>query len=259
VIAVNFGQIKEQVENDIGASLPTSTLGRWVNAGQIEISKRYGNRIRFWYPPPLTYLSHDTARDETEILVVDGLALPEPPDVVLIGDGGLYEVVEYADGNHRMITGVQRGLDGEAQNWPAGTAVRPIAVTNAEYDLPADIMTLHEVRNNRNKPVFKRHATADGKIAVFEPGMYYIIYTRVPERIDHEDDNAELEIHPVFHNDIITFCLAKYWQSIAEGIPGEEQKAQMLMGEFTRSVEMSAKHLNRLENQQYTIGYELPF
>ncbi len=255
---MKFITVKEQLEIDIGAGLPTSTVGRWVNSAQIEIAKRYGTRTRYWYPPVLATLPADIGPAAVDMVLNGAINMPEPPVSVIIGDGGLYEVITYQTADHIGIYDITRGDQGTtALDWPSGTELRALPVSSTEYDLPADILTLHEVRSQTNQPIFKYHATPDRKISVFAGGMYYINYTRVPVPIDTTDAEAVLEVHPVFENDVVTFCLSRYWQGIAEAIPGEENKAQILMSEFVRSVEASAKHLNRIENQQYTIGFEL--
>ena len=255
---MNFGKIKEQVEIDIGADVPAATMGRWVDSAQIEIAKRYGKRMTYWYPPAITALRTDIEAHHTTIPLDNALMVHEPPDKVIIGHGGLYEVVKYNDADHAELKDVERGQDNtQPLDWPLGTAIRDMPVARMEHDLPQDILTLHEVRDLNNKPIFEYHVTPNGLISVFSETQYYIVYTRVPEPIDYNDNDAEPEVHTVFHNDIIMFCLSRYWQSIAEAIPSEENKAQLLLNEFTRSVELAAKHLKRNENQQYTIGYKL--
>lgn len=256
---MNFGTIKGQVEIDIGAAVPASTMGRWINAAQKEVAKRYGKRIRAWYPPTLTTISADIEPGAVQIPFIDGIALPEPPASIIIGDGGLYETITYQTADHIFAFDVTRGANSTtALAWPSGTPVRAMPTASKEYMLPDNLLTLHDVRDLSNNPIFKYTASPDNKITVLVSGMYFIIYTRVPEPIDITDNEAELEIHPVFYDDVVVFCLHRYWQQIAEAIPGEENKSQILLNEFTRSVDSSAKHLKRNENQQYTIGYELP-
>ncbi len=255
---MNFGNIREQVEGVIGATINAATLAGWVNAAQTEIAKRYGKRMRMWYPPELATTVADIEAEDDQILLDGAENLPEAPDKVVIGDGGLYEIVSYTAVNQQDIDGVTRGADGTtALGWPAGTPVRGLPVASKEYPLPDNILTLHDVRDLRNEPVFKKYISPDNAITVFTESLYFISYTRVPDPISHTDNDAELEVHKVFYNDVVQFCVSRYWQSIAEAIPGEENKALALMNEFTQSVERSAKHLNRIPSQQYTIGIEL--
>ena len=255
---MNFGYIREQVEADIGATVNASTLGRWINAAQVEISKSYGKRTRMWMPPFAATLTADITAQVDTILVDGAENLPESSTRVMIGDGGLNEIIYYETSDHLSLIDVQRGMDGTtALPWPAGTEIRELPVAGKEYPLPDDILTLHDVRDTSNSPIFNHHITPDNMISVFGPGAYYINYTKVPAPIDYEDNGALIEVHSVFQDDIVQYCLYRYWQSIAEGIPGEENKAQLLLSEFNRSIEKSAKHLKRIPNQQYTIGVEL--
>jgi hypothetical protein len=255
---MNFGNIREQVEGVIGASINAATLAGWINSAQIEIAKRYGKRMRMWYPPVLATLRVDIEADTDNIALLNAMNVPEPPDTLIIGDGGLYEKISYTVADHLSVSGVTRGVDStDAIAWPLGTEVRGLPVASKEYPLPDDILTLHEVRDINNIVVFKKHISPDNQIAVLMDGLYYISYTRVPEPIDYTNGDTELEVHQVFYNDVVQFCVARYWQSIAEAIPGEENKALALMNEFTQSIERSAKHLNRIPSQQYTIGFEL--
>lgn len=69
---------------------------------------------------PKTALAGDIAETDTSFEVVDGGALPPGPNIAVIGDG---ETVLYDTLAGALLIGVQRGVEGPAQAWPAGAQV----------------------------------------------------------------------------------------------------------------------------------------
>lgn len=127
-----------------------------------------------------------------------------------------------------------------------------------EQDLPTDLLVIHEVTDDNHIPIVEYRVTAEDTIIIYLEGEHRLIYTRVPDPIDYDNpDSAEPDIHPIFHNNIIAYCVAKHWEEISEAIPEEEGKAQSLLAQFFKKVEDSALVLGRNPNQLHQIGYKL--
>lgn len=255
---LTFGNIRERFEKIVGESIDAGVLGTWIDEAQIEIAKLFGKRVSQVIPIPLTTLSVGINSEVEVIPVTDITTIPAYPDYVAIGDWNNYEIVYYENMAGANLTEVTRGMNGTLpDSWTAGTNVRLNPISGVEHELPDDLLSLHEVRDTDDAPYFGWQVTADYKLHFFNDGMYRIIYTKVPDPIDFMENGSTPEVHAVFHNDLITYCLSKHWEEIAEGIPDEENKSLALMAQFNRRIRESARLLNRNPNQQYTIGINL--
>ena len=105
------------------------------------------------------------------------------------------------------------------------------------YDLPPDHLQTEEIRDGENQIRFDYEITPDGKIFFYANGDYALIYTRMPRPIDKEDNDAEPDVHPIFHSMIVQYCVARWWEDFAEGIPAEETKARNMLNDFYRKVD----------------------
>ncbi len=254
-MALNFGQIRERYENITGTGISTDMLAGYIDEAQIEISLAYGVRVGLWYPPALTYLSASVEADEVVLPVLSSGELPEPPAQIMLGVGPEAEKITYSTIVGNEITDAVRGNN--ARRWTEGTALTEIAVAGAEYHLPADILKRHEVRDGGGVDHFNYQITEDNKITFFNSGPHRLIYTKIPEPINKDDNNAVPEVNPVFHRAIVKYCIAQYWEDNADGIAGEENKASKLMAMFYNMVERAARELRDNPNQQHTIGINL--
>ncbi len=255
---MNFGQIRERFEGTVGGSINAATLAGWIDMAQDEISLQYGRRQRFWYPPPLTVTASNMHAGSVQVDLVDTVPMPAAPNQAILGDGETFEVISYRTIAGGGLTGIVRGLrESTPRAWDVGTEVRETPKAGVEYDLPEGLIAVHEVRDIHNVPSFHYQISKDEKITFLSDGMYYLSYTTAPAAIDHTSNEAEPEVHKLFHNAIVQYCLAKHWEAIAEGIPGEENKAISLRRQFETSIERAAKQLKRIPNQQYTIGFKL--
>jgi hypothetical protein len=254
---LNFGQIREKYDDITGSTISTGKLAGYIDEAQIEIAKRYGKRVSIWYPTAETTLSAGVDADSVIIPVVDVLLLPEAPDSVYLGLGADAELISYTATVGNTLTGVTRGENDIEEAWPAGTPVTLEPEAGTEYDLPEDCLIVHEVRDVDNVHAFDYQITAENKISFFASSHFKMIYTKIPDLIDKDDNDAVPEVSPLFHPAIVKYCVAQHWEDIAEGIPGEENKATKLMAQFYGMVEDAAKHLKRNPNQQHQIGIKL--
>ncbi len=255
---LNFGQIRERYEGIVGEPITTLALANRIDEAQTEIAKQFGKRTRTLYPPPVTELAAGINADAETIVLDSGVDMPEPPATAYLGGYDSAEKITYDTLVGDQLQDVTRGVnDTEANAWPAGTPVTIPVQAEMENPLPADCLEVHEVRGLDNVRVFNYQISDDMEVLFFGEGLYRLIYTPVPNPIDHNDNNAVPEVHQVFHKDILTYCIYKYWEDNAEGIQGEEQKATTLLTNFHRSVISSAKKLRQNSNQQHTIGIEL--
>ena len=260
-MALNFGQIRERYEKITGETVDIVTLGSRIDEAQIEIAKYFGRRSTSWYPPAVTTLAAGVDADAETIQLVSGLDMPDEDATVYayLGTGAEAELISYDELVGDQLQDVERGLNDDANEWPIGTSVSIPVQAEIEEDLPDDFLIVHEVRDLDNMPFFGYQISEDMRILFFRSGLYKLIYTRVPEPIDITDNSAVPEVHAVFHNDILNYCIAKHWEDLGEGIPNEENKANNMKANFYWNVERAAKVLRRNVNQQYTIGVGNPW
>ena len=249
-----FAEYREMYEGITGRPINTVTLGMRINEAQVEIAKKYGRRISVWYPLTITQVVADVAADANVIHLHDSSEIEAPGELVL-GRGRETERIYF-----EAIAGnslIDVGRMGSARAWPAGTTVSEVPEYGTEYELPQDLLSIHEVRDVHNMPAFEYQVTQAEGLSFFKTGMYRLIYTKVPDPIDYTDNNSRAEVHPIFSPAILKYCIAKQWEDDAEGIPGEENKAMNLMAQFRAAVDEAATILKRNPNQQYTIGINL--
>ena len=82
---------------------------------------------------PETTLTNGINETDTLIYVLDPARVPEPPNLMTLGTGTNAETVKVTEINDSAIT-VERGFQGIAKSWPAGTV---IARNFTEYDYDA--------------------------------------------------------------------------------------------------------------------------
>lgn len=77
------------------------------------------------YPPmprsPVTYLDEAIDENVTTIAVDDVSKLPDPPNIVTIGDGEDSETIRYGGKAGNNLVSVTRGFEGAAKTWNSGT------------------------------------------------------------------------------------------------------------------------------------------
>jgi len=125
------------------------------------------------------------------------------------------------------------------------------------HDLPENCLMVNEVRDSQDQLCLDYRVDRGMQISFPGKGHYKLYYTPVPEPIDYMDNGSKPDVHSIFHNDIVLYCVARYWQDNAEGIQGEEQKAQMMMDQFNARVDHSAKILRRNFHEDQVIEFEV--
>ena len=130
------------------------------------------------------------------------------------------------------------------------------AEAGEEYDLPSDHLITQMVKDSNGDETFAYTVTPEGKIIFTVAGDYTLQYTKVPDPIDREENDSVPEVHDIFHQAILKFCIARHWEEISEGIPSEEAKAKNLKNDFFRMVDEAAHLLRRRTKQQYNIAIE---
>ncbi len=255
---LTFGQMRERYESYIGENVDAVVLGNLIDEAQIEVSKRFGARVHAWYPRPIVYTTQEISATDVLIPLDNVNMVPVPPGKLSLGLGEMTETVFYDSLTLDSLSDVVRGEDETvARIWPVETPLSRLPFAGIEHDLPDDCLEIHEVRDINDLPVFGYQVNAQMKMRFFADGFHKLIYTKVPEPINYEDNGAVPEVHPIFHGDLIVYCIAKHWEEVAEGIAGEENKAMSLMAQFVRKIEDSSRILKRNQNQQLTIGHQL--
>lgn len=72
---------------------------------------------------PITTIATTISDSATTIDVVNGLALPDAPNLATLGSGETAEVILYTGKTGNTLTGVTRGFQGTARAWQAGTTI----------------------------------------------------------------------------------------------------------------------------------------
>ena len=111
-----------------------------------------------WSPP--TTLADSIGPADTTIPVEDGSALPDGPNLAVIGTDESGEVILYAVKAGNTLSGCTRGVEGTAQEWNAGSVIGR-NWTNKDYAaLMANLTALNEGKPDKAKPA------APGNLAV---------------------------------------------------------------------------------------------
>ncbi|NMD39119.1 MAG: hypothetical protein GYA87_10625 [Christensenellaceae bacterium] len=113
------------------------------------------------------------------------------------------------------------------------------------YALPLNHLQTEEVRDGNNKLCADYEITPDGKIYFPAEGDYVLVYTTVPDPVDKDNNDSELDVHQMFHGAVVQYCVAKWWEDHSEGIPAEEAKSDKMMNEFYRKIDESAHVLRQ--------------
>ena len=72
---------------------------------------------------PSTLLAQAINVSATRIYVADVSVFPDAPNLAVIGTEGIGEVIKYSSKGADFLDGVQRGVDGIAQDWNAGESI----------------------------------------------------------------------------------------------------------------------------------------
>lgn len=101
---------------------------------------------------PVTSLADSIGEADTTITVENGSALPDGPNLAVIGTDESGEVILYAVKAENTLSGCTRGVEGTAQAWNAGTAVGR-NWTNQDYQTLLDnIGKLNDGKPDKAKP-----------------------------------------------------------------------------------------------------------
>lgn len=94
---------------------------------------------------PETTITNNINESDTIIYVLDPARVPEPPNLMTLGTGTNAETVKVLEINDNAIT-VERGFQGVAKSWPAGTV---IARNFTEYDYGALKENIEDLEANK--------------------------------------------------------------------------------------------------------------
>ncbi len=97
---------------------------------------------------PETTITNGISESDTIIYVLDPTRVPEPPNLMTLGTGTNAETVKVTEINGSAIT-VERGFQGIAKSWPAGTV---IARNFTEYDYNALKENIEDLEANKETP-----------------------------------------------------------------------------------------------------------
>jgi hypothetical protein len=97
---------------------------------------------------PETTITNGISESDTIIYVLDPARVPTPPNLMTLGTGTNAETVKVTEINDSAIT-VERGFQGIAKAWPAGTV---IARNFTEYDYNALKENIEDLEANKETP-----------------------------------------------------------------------------------------------------------
>ena len=70
-----------------------------------------------------TFLTEGIQTSNTSITVEDGSLLPEAPNILILGDGEVVEIIKYETKEGNVVSDITRGFDSIAMEWAEGTKV----------------------------------------------------------------------------------------------------------------------------------------
>lgn len=97
---------------------------------------------------PETTITNNINESDTIIYVLDPARVPEPPNLMTLGTGTNAETVKVTAVNDNALT-VERGFQGIAKSWPAGTV---IARNFTEYDYNALKENIEDLEATKETP-----------------------------------------------------------------------------------------------------------
>jgi hypothetical protein len=97
---------------------------------------------------PETTITNGISESDTIIYVLDPARVPTPPNLMTLGTGTNAETVKVTEINDSAIT-VERGFQGIAKSWPAGTV---IARNFTEYDYGALKENIEDLDASKETP-----------------------------------------------------------------------------------------------------------
>ncbi|MNW36732.1 hypothetical protein D3C74_137500 [compost metagenome] len=112
---------------------------------------------------PQSELSTAITDTDTEIELLDSSVLPPAPNLAVILAGEISETIRYAGIDGNKLTGVERGFQGDAQTWQAGTKV-------ARYFNAYD----HDAFKSNIDGLYDRLDTAATNPLTLQPGLQVI-------------------------------------------------------------------------------------
>ena len=126
--------------------------------------------------------------------------------------------------------------------------------TNTYYDLPSDIIKIHEFEDDNGEVSYVDYIIRNGKIKVSAIGSYSIYYSKMPTEIAIADETDDVEIalalaeeidcHKLLHKAVALFVASRY-----KSYDDEDNKdAQRLMSEFEQKKFQALKQINNLDN-----------
>lgn len=91
---------------------------------------------------PVTELAAAITAAQTTATVVNGAALPDAPNLAVIGQGELAETIRYTSKSGNSLSGITRGFQGSARAWAAGIGIARNFTEADHAAITANIMEL---------------------------------------------------------------------------------------------------------------------
>ena len=120
-------------------------------------------------------------------------------------------------------------------------------------DLPDDYLETSEIFDSDGKRFTSYVINAYGQIVFAQDGEYKVVYYRLPDPLERNvdgevEDEEEPPVHKIFHMDLITGCIAKYWDWESLGDRAESAHGSKFWASFYQSVYESARKLREREH-----------
>jgi len=130
-----------------------------------------------------------------------------------------------------------------------------VVITNTKtwYDLPANIVRIHEFEDSNGDPSYVNYVIRNGKVKVDTLGTYSIYYAKLPAEIIPEDStdakitialSSEIDCHKMLQNAVALFVASRF-KSFDDD---ENRDAARLMQEYELRKAQALKQINDLDN-----------
>ena len=130
---------------------------------------------------PETTITNGISESDTIIYVLDPTRVPIPPNLMTLGTGTNAETIKVTEINDNALT-VERGFQGIAKSWPAGTV---IARNFTEYDYGALKENIEDLDASKETPAgaqAKAEAAAGAVQAELDAHLFYYASMQFGER-----------------------------------------------------------------------------
>lgn len=201
---------------------------------------------------PETTITNNINESDTIIYVLDPARVPEPPNLMTLGTGTNAETVKVTEISGSAIT-VERGFQGIAKSWPAGTV---IARNFTEYDYGALKDNIEDLDANKETPAGAQ-AKADAAEAAAKAYADQEVADLAGEGRMTETVKGNADALAAHLADNVTQVGGAHGLEIEEGIWTPFIQGHSVAGNHTYSIQTGKYYrINKLVNVTFIVGLD---